>query len=131
MQHVAVACMSLLVELYALDAEPSEPSAPAGPLVTHAEHLAHLYRMATGWIGWTPEAALDATPAEIIEAAKGRQELIGDILKAVFGSSDDTPPSSPPAAANHNFKSEDFLARANAARDGDARAKLAGLGKVA
>lgn len=42
-----------------------------------------LFRIATGWLGWTPQEAWNATPTEIIEAYKGRTEL----LQAIFGTS--------------------------------------------
>lgn len=45
-----------------------------------------LFSIATGWLGWTPEAAWNATPAEIMAAYKGRTEL----LNAVFGVATDT-----------------------------------------
>ncbi|MEP9373524.1 hypothetical protein [Mesorhizobium sp. KR1-2] len=43
-----------------------------------------LYRKATGWLGWTPEAAWNATPTEIMEAVAGLFEK----LKALHGTSD-------------------------------------------
>jgi len=52
-----------------------------------SEYLANLYRIGTGWLGWTPKDTLDATPVEILEAYKGRLEL----LKAVFGNGESTP----------------------------------------
>lgn len=58
--------------------------------VSFADHLTGLYRIATGWIGWPPDVALDATPAEITEAYKGRL----DMLKAIFGGGDEQQPSS-------------------------------------
>jgi len=45
------------------------------------DYLTGLYRIGTGWLGWSPDTTLDATPAEIIEANKGRMEM----LKAIFG----------------------------------------------
>lgn len=51
-----------------------------------SEYLASLYRIGTGWLGWTPTETLDATPAEIMEAYKGRL----DLLRSVFGGKDDT-----------------------------------------
>lgn len=70
----------------------SEPEAkPKGKPITFADHLASLYRHATGWLGWPPEVALDATPAQIMEAMQGRT----DLLKALFGSTEETP--KPPA----------------------------------
>lgn len=41
-----------------------------------------LYRKATGWLGWTPETAWNATPTEINEALTGHL----DRLKAIHGS---------------------------------------------
>lgn len=58
-----------------------------GKSVTFEDHLTGLFRIATGWLGWTPQASWDATPAEIIEAYKGRVEM----FKAIFGSSEDEP----------------------------------------
>lgn len=52
------------------------------------EHLAGLYRIGTGWLGWTPKDTLDATPAEIMEAYKGRLEM----LKGIFGSGENETP---------------------------------------
>lgn len=49
------------------------------------DYYGRLFGIATGWLGWSPEDAYDATPAEILAAYKGRQEMIGTILKAVFG----------------------------------------------
>lgn len=78
------------------DEAPAEGKAKGkakGKTVTFAEHLTGLYRIGTGWLGWTPADTLDATPAEIMEAYKGRQEL----LKALFGSGEEKPerPASP------------------------------------
>lgn len=40
----------------------------AGKGITWAEYYADLYEAATGWLGWTPEQAWDATPTEINRA---------------------------------------------------------------
>ncbi|MGY3575280.1 hypothetical protein [Bradyrhizobium sp. USDA 4504] len=58
---------------------------PTGKPMSFDEYFAGLYRRATGWLGWTPEQAWNATPAEITEAYKGRMEM----LKAIFGSGKD------------------------------------------
>lgn len=50
-----------------------------------SEYLSGLYKIGTGWLGWTPEITLDATPAEIMLAHDGRMSM----LKAIFGSTDD------------------------------------------
>ncbi|MFE3837548.1 hypothetical protein [Pseudogemmobacter sonorensis] len=74
-----------------LDLETQTDEATQGTTTTFAEHLADLYRKATGWLGWTPATALDATPAEIIEAVKGRAEL----LRLIFGTSDEDDDTTP------------------------------------
>lgn len=62
------------------DGEPASTGKP----ITYDEYFTTLYRIATGWLGWEPNAAWEATPAEIIEAQKGRIEL----LRAIFGGED-------------------------------------------
>lgn len=56
--------------------------------VPFSEYLLGLYRIGTGWLGWTPSATLDATPFEIIEAHKGRTEM----LKAILGGGEPAEP---------------------------------------
>lgn len=46
------------------------------------EYFTHLFQIGTGWLGWTPDDTWEATPAEIVNAQKGRMEM----LKALFGS---------------------------------------------
>lgn len=57
-------------------------------LPTPDEAFARLFGIATGWLGWAPEEAWNATPAEISAAQAGRTDLITDVLKAVFGTTD-------------------------------------------
>lgn len=70
------------------DTTPPEPATgkPADP----GQVFAQLFGIATGWLGWTPEEAWNATPAEIIAARTGRTDLITDILQAVFGKPEGT-----------------------------------------
>lgn len=68
------------------DEAPANDNKAKGKPVTFSEHLTGLYRLGTGWLGWTPADTLDATPAEIMEAYRGRL----DMLKSIFGGSDDT-----------------------------------------
>ena len=49
------------------------------------EFYAGLYDVATGWLGWTPEQAWNATPTEISRAYAAHVEK----LKAIHGSSED------------------------------------------
>lgn len=71
------------------DAEPAP--ATAGKQLTAHEYRARLFEIATGEIGWAPEEAWNATIPEILAAKAGRTDLITDVLKAVFGSTDDAP----------------------------------------
>lgn len=67
--------------------DPDDPPKKAngkGKTVTFKKHLEDLFRIGTGWLGWTPDETLDATPAEITLAYEGRLEM----LKAIFGGSD-------------------------------------------
>lgn len=65
---------------------------PKGKSQPFSEYLAGLYRIGTGWLGWTPQETLDATPAEIMLAHEGRMAM----LKSIFGSADDKPDSKQP-----------------------------------
>lgn len=58
-----------------------EKQAPAGKPMAWADFYRQLYRQATGWLGWTPETAWNATPAEIVGAYAGRIEQ----LQAIYG----------------------------------------------
>lgn len=71
-----------VLALAGVDPENVEKAATSkGKTVPLATHLTELYRLATGWLGWTPDVALDATPTEIMEAFKGREAM----LQAIFG----------------------------------------------
>ena len=79
-----------------------DPDAPEGKndadgeILSFAEYHAKLFRLATGWLGWTPDAAWNATPAEITEAYQGRVEMLG----AMFGTgTKDKPTTAKPNAA--------------------------------
>lgn len=76
--------------------EPSEPTQP----ITFEEYHAKLFRIATGWLGWTPDVAWNATASEIINAHQGRTEMLG----AIFGgkNDDDVDTSDPRARAELN-----------------------------
>ena len=61
----------------------------ASEAVPFRDYLESLYRIGTGWLGWPPSVTLDATPAEITEAYKGRIEF----MRAIFGSSEPEAPT--------------------------------------
>ncbi|WP_126978537.1 hypothetical protein [Frigidibacter oleivorans] len=73
--HLVLCCAGLDIEA---DDDPRE----AGQPIAFRRFLLDLYGKGTGWLGWTPEVTLDATPAEIILAVKGRVQLVN----AIFGS---------------------------------------------
>jgi hypothetical protein len=55
-------------------------TASSGPRITFEEYHTKLFRIATGWLGWTPEQAWNATLAEILEAHQGRTEMLASIF---------------------------------------------------
>lgn len=62
--------------------DPERPRKNSGGTgTTYAEHHEKLFRLATGWLGWSPDDAWNATPGEIMNAYAGRAEM----LKAIFG----------------------------------------------
>ncbi|WP_265519497.1 hypothetical protein [Nitratireductor luteus] len=61
------------------DTAKTDPTAKPMPW---PEVYRELYRTATGWLGWTPETAWNATPTEINEAFAGHMAK----LKAIHGS---------------------------------------------
>ena len=66
------------------DAPKAAPKGKSAKSVPFKDHLQELFKLATGWLGWFPETALDATPAEIQLAYEGRL----DMLKAIYGGKD-------------------------------------------
>jgi len=69
----------------------------SGTAVPPLDYLQSLFGLATGVIGWSPETAWQATPAEIAVAYQARI----DLLSAIFGGSkeaDDAPSGDPMAA---------------------------------
>jgi hypothetical protein len=82
--------------LAGVDPDNITPAADTGEHMTFRDYHAKLYRIATGWLGWTPETAWNATPHEILEAYKGHLER----LRAIHGGSEpdgapDTPDKAP------------------------------------
>jgi len=62
-----------------------EQTKPEGKPMPWSEVYSRLYKIATGWLGWTPSTAWNATPDEITQAFEGLTEK----LKAVHGSADE------------------------------------------
>jgi len=83
-----------LIDLVSMFVPAPDPKArPAdGKPVSWPDYYRELYRIATGWLGWTPEAAWNATPTEITEAAAGKYAM----LRAIHGSAEDDQPAHDP-----------------------------------
>ncbi|KQS64522.1 hypothetical protein ASG39_11240 [Rhizobium sp. Leaf371] len=63
------------------DDAPKASKGKSGKSVPFKDHLIELYKLGTGWLGWTPDVTLDATPAEITLAYAGHM----DMLRAIHG----------------------------------------------
>lgn len=63
----------------------AKPNNGSGKPVAWPDFYADQYEKATGWLGWTPEQAWNATPTEIDRAFSGHLAK----LKAIHGSGDD------------------------------------------
>ncbi len=88
--------VEFVLAIAGIDPDETQPTEHANNQPVAPERVfAQLFGFATGWLGWPPEEAWNATPAEIIAARAGRTDLITDILKAVFGTTDE------PASADH------------------------------
>lgn len=77
----AEASARFVMALLAIDGDDDTKGKTSGESIPMREFFKRLYRLGTGWLGWTPDQTLDATPAQIIEAYRGRV----DLMKAVFG----------------------------------------------
>jgi hypothetical protein len=71
----------LIAHVMALAGADGEAGEPGAKRIPFPEYFTTLFRLATGWLGWSPAVAWEATPAEITEAYKGKLEL----LAAMFG----------------------------------------------
>lgn len=98
---VQVPMLEFVANLCAFDPD-AQPSGEIEKPVAPELFLESLFRSGTGWLGWTPEATLNATPTEIIAAKQGRVELMGEMLKAVFGEAEEERSGISPEQAAEN-----------------------------
>lgn len=117
--HISQTMLAFIFELCTIDEPATGEDATAKAASntkpeTFPDFYMRLFRIATGWLGWPPEAAWNATPGEIIAAYKGRTEL----LQAIFGG---------PSGADEDATADRVL---NAEFDRDGLAALKGLGKI-
>lgn len=78
--HIAIdrligPCVEFIYALVGVDPDAPEPKSPANQ-ISLEQHYVNLFRFATGWMQWTPDQAWQASPAEIMEAHKGRIEML-------------------------------------------------------
>ncbi|WP_246662650.1 hypothetical protein [Rhizobium sp. P44RR-XXIV] len=85
--------VSMLMPAPNPDRDNGAAPAPSGKSLAWPEFYAHQFEQATGWLGWTPEQAWNATPTEIDRAYSAHIAK----LKAIHGSSEDD--KQPPAKA--------------------------------
>jgi hypothetical protein len=102
LEHVCASLIAFVLQCAGIDPDATAEGEADTASVSFSEHLTNLYRIGTGWLGWTPDTTLSATPAEITEAYKGRVEL----LKAVFGGDQETKtkPKSTPDQIREAFR---------------------------
>lgn len=89
------------------DAEPAKEPQDETDAMPFAEYFERLFELATGWLGWTPADAWDATPSEIVRAYKGRVAM----LKAIFGGEDKTALKAPATVAEARAKFKGVMER--------------------
>jgi len=82
---VASLCLKLIP---ADDADDQKPAPNAKP-VPWPKFFRDIFGIATGWLGWTPEAAWNATPTEITIAYKAHVAM----LRAIHGAAEAEPES--------------------------------------
>lgn len=82
--------VEFILALAGHDQADTAPAIPASGKPADPEQVfTNLFEVATGWLGWAPKEAWNATPAEIHAAHAGRTNLILDVLKVVFGTADE------------------------------------------
>lgn len=96
--------LEYIVALVAIDPEEQVATNDKGNKLSqqqpYNEFFLQLYRWGTGWLGWSPEQTLSSTPFEIIEAHKGRM----DMLKAIFGGGEGKQPVKDERSLDDKFK---------------------------
>ncbi|MCQ1779159.1 hypothetical protein NOJ05_18300 [Neorhizobium galegae] len=83
--------LAALVSMLTPAPDPNAKPSTGNP-ITWADVYAALYDRATGWLGWTPETAWNATPTEIDRAYAAHYEK----LKAIHGSGEADKPAYDP-----------------------------------
>lgn len=87
--------MALVMALAGVDYEDIDVVTDSDDRVAYADHFERLFKLATGWLGWSPDQAWNATPGEIKAAYEGRL----DLLKSIFGAGEKEKPKANDEAA--------------------------------
>lgn len=96
-QAMTASAFVLITALMTPDLDQGEAAkASSGKPVKWADLYADLFKIATGWLGWTPHTAWNATLPEILCAFEGHT----DKLKAIHGSADEDATDSPSMSAD-------------------------------
>ncbi|MDO6521279.1 hypothetical protein Q4578_06755 [Shimia thalassica] len=80
-----VPCFELVAALFPKAPEGEGKAPKTADPMPWSDVFSELYKIATGWLGWTPDTAWNATPQEITDAFEGHMNM----LKAIHGSADD------------------------------------------
>lgn len=86
------ACLALLMALIpAGQGETPKPTTPPAKPMPFGQYLADLFGYATGWLGWTPSEAWNASPAEISAALTAHIDRLAKLTPGASSpASDDT-----------------------------------------
>ncbi|MEH6521105.1 hypothetical protein [Sulfitobacter sp.] len=103
-QTLIAPAFAILTALMTPDLSTDKPTATATTAtkakpVAWADFYSELYQIATGWLGWTPDTAWNATIPEITNAFSGHM----DMLKAIHGGGDDAEQSGTPDQRQANI----------------------------
>lgn len=91
-----------LITMFMPAADPkAQPSTGSGKPTPWADHYADMYSAATGWLGWTPEAAWNATPTEITRAMSAHFDRLVTTGVLVRDKQASTKPTDPEQAARN------------------------------
>ena len=94
------ALMAYVMACAGYDPDAAKPANDNGTAIPFTKHLTGLYRLGTGWLGWSPEITLDATPIEIMEAHAGRM----DMLRAIYGGAEEPEQPQPHMSMDDKFR---------------------------
>lgn len=102
MQTTQPALMALVNALLPEPPEDQPKAENTGKPMPWAEVYRELFGLATGWLGWPPATAWDATPQEITDAFHAHLAK----LKAIHGSADDIEDTDEPATVSDTYTPE-------------------------